>query len=63
MEQSRRLKTNLTHRWSVRLCQGGQEYTLGKKAFSMSGVGKIGQPHAKEKDFPGGSVEKNPLAI
>ena len=36
---------------------------MGKKAFSMNGVGKIGQPHAKEKGFPGGSVVKNPLAI
>ena len=63
MEQSRRLKTKLTHRRSVYLCQGGQEYTVGKKAFSMNGVGKIGQPHAKDKGFPGGSVVKNPLAI
>ena len=36
---------------------------MGKKAFSMNGVGKIGQPLAKDKGFPGGSVVKNPLAI
>ena len=36
---------------------------MGKKAFSMNGVGKIGQPRAKDKGFPGGSVVKNPLAI
>ena len=29
----------------------------------MNGVGKIGQPRAKDKGFPGGSVVKNPLAI
>ena len=36
---------------------------MGKKAFSMNGVGKIGQPYAKDKGFPGDSAVKNPLAI
>jgi len=37
-----------THVWSINLCQRSQEYTLGKRQSPINGVGKTGQPHAKE---------------
>lgn len=49
MEQNKNPRNKLTNTQSINLWQRGQEYIMGVRTVpSISGVGKTGQPHAKE---------------
>ena len=49
MKQTQELRIKSTHIWSVNLQHRIKEYTMGENASSLiNGVGKTGQPQAKE---------------
>ena len=48
MEQTREPRNKPMHIWAINLTQRNQEYTMVKGRSSINGVGKTGQPPAKE---------------
>ena len=48
MEQNREPRNKPTHLWLISLQQRRQEYTMEKRASSISGTGKTGQLHVKQ---------------
>ena len=49
VEQNGEPRNKPTHLWSINLRQRRQEYTIGKKTFSLAtGAGKAGQPHVNQ---------------
>ena len=52
MEHDRKPRDKPMHLWSHNLCQRREEYTTEKTVSSISGAGKIGQLHVKQKLEP-----------
>jgi len=48
IKQNRKRRNEPIIMWPVNLRQSRKEYPMGKSFFSTNGVGKTGQPHAKE---------------
>ena len=46
--QNREPRNNPTHIWPTNLLQRRQECIMGEAQSPTSGIGKTGQPHAKE---------------
>ena len=52
MEQNREPRNRPMYIWSINLQQRSHEYTTGEGHLFNNGVGKTGQPHAKEQNWP-----------